>query len=522
MSDSSAAPVGLGEFRARLAGGVCPAARRSRPADWQFRDDEAMRGGWPGGTFGALSGIHDECWENGSRPDAVISNLAGQFRANRPLLLTALFSPARILDQLQRSFGTAPAAVVDAWIAMYWAAEAASKAVTGDLAVDLMAGDAGVLRPLAARNRFLVSSEPMRWRGQDDDGTWWDLPEERELSGSGLLGRAAGGSWTVLVGRCQQARHEWLGCLDAYQSHLLLAQARSPELEQELRALAFRHPVFEPEVRSWKGLSERAALLLHQRGSWDPLQLSVEPLADSAPMTADDYVVIDELTDQHLLPRFDLRAVIPLAAWADECGERIKRMVLGGLAGMAGLAAVGCAAALLVHQATWIAVGCYGLIATGVLRYGGRWAAPWLLRLPAAAGVGIFALISFVPAGWLDHAPPDGWAAATALVAAACGYLAVEARNHGVAGWALLRSLAVAAIGAVHALMVSLIGLVAVAPAFGAGLGGLWHWPSYAHAGMVLLLASAWCLAVGVFSQILWDDRPITAPLAHLSWRSPS
>ena len=48
----------------------------------------------------------------------------------------------------------------------------------------------------------------------------------------------------------------------------------------------------------------------------------------------------------------------------------------------------------------------------------------------------------------------------------------------------------------------------------------LWHRPGYGRAGMVLLLATAWCLAVGVFSQILWDDRPITAPLAHLSWRS--
>ena len=38
----------------------------------------------------------------------------------------------------------------------------------------------------------------------------------------------------------------------------------------------------------------------------------------------------------------------------------------------------------------------------------------------------------------------------------------------------------------------------------------------------VLALAAALCMAVGVFSQILWDDRPITAPLAHLSWRNRS
>jgi hypothetical protein len=104
------------------------------------------------------------------------------------------------------------------------------------------------------------------------------------------------------------------------------------------------------------------------------------------------------------------------------------------------------------------------------------------------------------------------------------GYLVVEARNHGVADWASLRrAAAVAAVGAAHALMVSLIGLAVVAPAFvnnGPALASLWRHPSYRHAGMELALATAWCLAVGVFSQILWDDRPITAPLAHLSWQS--
>jgi hypothetical protein len=95
--------------------------------------------------------------------------------------------------------------------------------------------------------------------------------------------------------------------------------------------------------------------------------------------------------------------------------------------------------------------------------------------------------------------------------------------SHGVAGRSLWRAVAVAAIGAAHALMVSLIGMVVVAPAFvtdGGKLAMIWHHPGYGHAGTVLLLATAWCLAVGVFSQILWDDRPITAPLAHLSWRS--
>ena len=40
-----------------------------------------------------------------------------------------------------------------------------------------------------------------------------------------------------------------------------------------------------------------------------------------------------------------------------------------------------------------------------------------------------------------------------------------------------------------------------------------------AHARTVVALAAGWCLTIGVFSQILWDDRPITAALAHLQWR---
>jgi hypothetical protein len=74
----------------------------------------------------------------------------------------------------------------------------------------------------------------------------------------------------------------------------------------------------------------------------------------------------------------------------------------------------------------------------------------------------------------------------------------------------------------VHAALVSVIGLVAVAPGFSAGSGRLahlWSDPAYGRGGLVLALAAAWCLTVGVFSQILWDDRPITAPLAHMSWR---
>ena len=77
--------------------------------------------------------------------------------------------------------------------------------------------------------------------------------------------------------------------------------------------------------------------------------------------------------------------------------------------------------------------GCYLLIGLGVVGFGRDWAAPWLLRMPAAAAIGIIALISFLPGGWL-YPPLHGWVAAAVLGGAAFGYLVVEVRNHGVAG----------------------------------------------------------------------------------------
>ena len=126
-----------------------------------------------------------------------------------------------------------------------------------------------------------------------------------------------------------------------------------------------------------------------------------------------------------------------------------------------------CVIVLRVQTAAGLALACYLLIGAGVLVLGPAWAAAWLLRLPAAATVGVIALIALVSSSWGLSAPYAGMAAVIVLATAACGYLAVEVRNHGVAGRELTRVLGVAGIGAAHALMVSLLGLVYVAPAFG-------------------------------------------------------
>jgi hypothetical protein len=499
----------LAEFEARLRGGIYRAVRRSRPHDQEDRDRAALAG-WHGDDLAPLAGIRTRQWDDRAA-STVIAKVTERILAHRSFLTALLFSPDLILDAMRHQAGEARvrlASDADAWIAMCLIYEAVWGAVTTGTFKDpaYAAGDAELLRPVAARVRFLVLTEPMRWRGTTA-GTCWARPEDKDLPEGGVLTLVFGpDSWHLLVARCLEARRAWLGCLDAYQSHPLLSQAQPGELERELALLLFRRP--------GAGLPWRASA---------PLGLSGRRLSDSAPLPAGDKAVIAEAADRHLLPRFALSAMIRFAFLDGSPRGRRSRLLGGAAAAVAALVAIGLAGGLLLHQATIAAAVFYLLVCVGVVAFGSDWAAVWLLRMPAASAVGVIALVSILPGDWLGRLA-DGWLATVALVAVSFGYLAIEVRNHGVAAWASVRrALAVVAVGAAHALMVSLIGLVVVAPAFvssGAQFASLWRQPGYRHAGMLLALAAAWCLAVGVFSQILWDDRPITAPLAHLSWRN--
>ncbi|MGJ3558964.1 hypothetical protein ACR6C2_08270 [Streptomyces sp. INA 01156] len=178
------------------------------------------------------------------------------------------------------------------------------------------------------------------------------------------------------------------------------------------------------------------------------------------------------------------------------------------------------------HAGAVAAALTYVSLIAGVTARGPLWAAQWLLRFPAAGAIGLFALMALPPNWWSD--PHPRWALAPiALVAAAYGYLVLEARNHGVRpSAAVLRSAGVLALGAVHAFLLSLTVLVFVAATYteanpdGTGRIPLPEvWQHTTLAWQILTMSTAWCLTVGVFSQILWDDRPITAPLAHLTWK---
>lgn len=396
------------------------------------------------------------------------------------------------------------------------------------------------LLPAAARVRFLLLSYPFRHRGEEASDTWnatalGIVPEAGPDSPGSALPRVFGGgqgSWPRLVRAARESRDAWLGCLDAFPSHPLLVQVPARCLEEEVRALAFRD-------------GERSG----------PLALSERPLNQPAPPSAADEAVVHHVVERHLLPRFALGAVMRTTWWR----KGSRAWILAGCAIAVLLTAL---VMIVVFACTgtgallWCAVASaalfYLLLVAGHLAHGPLWSTPWLLRLPAAAAVGLIPLIALNPYWWQNiHTDPRAaltlTGAALVLLVASCGYLLVESvnhnagiRRHGLRGAGppsgrtgeatrpgrgvvpAVRAAAVATIGFAHSLLVAVIGVVLLAPVFaenGRELIGILD-QGGKQPPLILLFAAAWCLFVGVFSQTLWEDRPITAPLAHTRWRN--
>ncbi|WP_147434609.1 hypothetical protein [Micromonospora musae] len=473
-----------------------------------------------------------------------IRRTADRLSRDRPALLAVLLAPGRLPERIVAVLDEPDVFSKQVWMWACWISEATWQAVTDTAPEDTklrspapeyaephgpapedatprrpVPEDAELLRPAAARLRFLVLSEAFRGGSADNRDLWRDGTADPALD----LGTVFGTNTAHLVVlRCRQARWEWHHCLDAYQSHPLLAAATPAEIESEIDALAFRRPRRGRPAAPWRGGPPGPPLVT----DWDVIHDA------SAPMTADDTALLDDVLDRHLLPRMRLGRVLraatyPAAVTAPHqhgwtaTAARWSRRWAGMLPLLSAAGALTLAARGHFHAAAAAAAATYTLLGVLVVVFGRIWATAWLLRLPAAGTVGLFALLTLHPHWWQQ--PAGTWWAPLTLTAASIGYLVVEARNHGVAAVTSIgRATALAVVGAGHAFLVTVIGLVAVAPALmenGRELRDAWQNGSTTAGLATLGLGTAWCLTVGVFAQILWDDRPITAPLAHLRWR---
>jgi hypothetical protein len=134
-----------------------------------------------------------------------------------------------------------------------------------------------------------------------------------------------------------------------------------------------------------------------------------------------------------------------------------------------------------------------------------------LLRLPASTLVGLGALVTF-DTRWLSELDvARGRLCAVGVAVFACAYLSLEARQHGVRRrLAAARGLGIGAIGLLYATATTPLLFATVVPIVQ---------PDFAASlvtGSDLAAASTLAFGFGVLVQVLWDDRPITAPLGHL------
>ncbi len=198
--------------------------------------------------------------------------------------------------------------------------------------------------------------------------------------------------------------------------------------------------------------------------------------------------------------------------------------VVLAVAAAAALGSLGPAVAGLYTVAAGLAAAVYAVIGLAALAGGPSWTHPWLLRQPATAALGSLILVTLPPRWWLSGAVAPG----VAMSAAAAAYLVVELRNHRVSpGAAVRRAVALTAAGLLHAFLVSLLFLRWAAPWFTQGsdhpAASLDGWWVAAHSTVpsvasMLWLATTWCFTAGVFTQVLWDDKPLTAALGHIEW----
>jgi len=236
---------------------------------------------------------------------------------------------------------------------------------------------------------------------------------------------------------------------------------------------------------------------------------------------------LGELVESFYLPRFAIAT-----AWRAAAAHRHWRWGTGA-SGIVGALCVIVAAVLFVIGEPG---GLWAVFATAAapLIYVPFAVAPkivamtGLLRVAPSVAIGVLLVMTLDRQWWgIDGDALSSrqymWAAII-LTLLAFGYLYTEARGHDV-GWAQAfgRAGAVFVIVALNALLVTLVALAWIFPVFSASGGEsiLASLSSVSPGRRLAELLAVVSLAsvVGLFSQVLWDEKTITAPLAHMSWR---
>ena len=364
------------------------------------------------------------------------------------------------------------------------------------------------LRSRAARLRFLVWSAPLRedWAGRvrPQQLTW-------DPAGSARSRRL---SRDQVAAQAVAAREDWLAHLDAWEDDPWLATRNAEDpgaLEADLHWVTTTWP------RGWAW-----------RPAVEPRFLDIGPAPLGGPEGRKRLTAV--VAERHWL----LRGT-PWAAAALTWPDRPAALLFPAVFALPAVLDLALYAAGFVAVARGFALVCALAAVLGAAALPMHVSGLALLRIPAAVAIGEGVLLSLTPRWWLSS---WGWTAGLILLALALGYLALETRAHGAARRAAYeRAVLLWLLGALNTFLISMVALGFVAPAVaedGACLDGWWETAPFTARDLpniktcdertegvapasaeVLALMTGWSLAFGLAAQILWDDRPVTAPLGR-------
>ena len=388
-------------------------------------------------------------------------------------------------------------AVADAWRLFVYH----PGAVTGLLFESKPMSELGILLP----KRQVLADIYEAWYGLAADNAVPGVDRRSTTLGAGFLARtrwlllsapfrrkeAVGSISKSTIERARQAREEWLAVLDTIDDY--------PNLRARIDVE--REAVYIASIE-----------LANDRSGADPARVHLA----------------EHIVTRLLLPRFAWVSALRVLTKVRGRGILVHLASAGSLFFAAGVLFV--LAALDVWSWGYSAAAIVALIGYCVVAIAAAarshlgWL--WLLRQPAGASVGLLALIALPPL-WATAETGPATLAGGLMALIGVGYLAVEAGNHG-ARRVVLRAIGTGLFGLFQAAMVSLIGLRLLFPVFVSSSTeenapfSCW-WTGCAGdvlpPWLLLFTATTWSFVVGVFLQITWNDQPITAPLAHVSWR---
>jgi hypothetical protein len=169
----------------------------------------------------------------------------------------------------------------------------------------------------------------------------------------------------------------------------------------------------------------------------------------------------------------------------------------------------------------WLILAAYlvanTIIFVAIIRHSQLYSYPFCLRLQGSAVLGVFALATLGTAWAVSVTSSHLWISSLMLLASAGAFLAVQAKNHGAKGAAAIRRAgAVLAMGWFHAVGISAMAFAFQFPGFYASQLSTIQSSVLARS---LTCGAAIALSMGVFLQVLWEDRPASYPLGRLAWR---